>query len=145
MQTSNTGDNRLGIFYTKNKIIVSALLKWIFKFKSISITQLCSVVDPKLFIPDPDPALNFPSSGSRSRQKFRIHADNFPSNKWWWPSCGRCAAGQQEIPEDQSSKDLLKVEVAGIKQELTIRGKAFQILYLPQSTISDAEPETAPA
>ena len=23
-----------------------------------------SVVDPKLFIPDPDPALNFPSSGS---------------------------------------------------------------------------------
>ena len=31
-----------------------------------------SVVDPKLFIPDPDPALNIPSSGSGSRQKFRI-------------------------------------------------------------------------
>ena len=31
-----------------------------------------SVVDPKLFIPDPDPALNFPSSGSGSGQKFRI-------------------------------------------------------------------------
>ena len=35
-----------------------------------------SVVDPRLFIPDPDPALNFPSSGSR--QKFRIHADPDP-------------------------------------------------------------------
>ena len=36
-----------------------------------------SVVDPKPFIPDPDPALNFPSSGSR--QKFRIHADPDPT------------------------------------------------------------------
>ena len=36
-----------------------------------------SVVDPRLFIPDPDPALNFPSSGSR--QKFRIHADPDPT------------------------------------------------------------------
>ena len=33
--------------------------------------ELCSVVDPEWFIPDPDPALNFPSSGSR--HKFRIH------------------------------------------------------------------------
>ena len=41
-----------------------------------------SVVDPKLFIPDPDPALNFPSSGSGSRQKFRIHADPDPD-----PTC----------------------------------------------------------
>ena len=33
-----------------------------------------SVVDQELFIPDPDPALNFPSSisGYGSRQKFRI-------------------------------------------------------------------------
>ena len=36
-----------------------------------------SVVDPRLFIPDPDPALNFLSSGSR--QKFRIHADPDPT------------------------------------------------------------------
>ena len=35
--------------------------------------KLCSVVDPKLFIPYPDPALNYPSSGSE--QTFRIHAD----------------------------------------------------------------------
>ena len=37
-------------------------------------------MDPKWFIPDPDPALNFLSSGSgsRSRQKFRIHADPDP-------------------------------------------------------------------
>ena len=32
-------------------------------------------MDPKLFIPDPDPALNVPSSGSGSRPNFRIHAD----------------------------------------------------------------------
>ena len=38
-----------------------------------------SVVDPKLFIPDPDPAFNFPSSGFGSRQKFRIHADPDPT------------------------------------------------------------------
>ena len=40
---------------------------------------LVSVVDPKLFIPDPDPPLNFPSSRSGSRQKFRIHADPDPT------------------------------------------------------------------
>ena len=45
-------------------------------------TPQTSVVDPKLFIPDPDPALNFPSSGSGSRQKFRIHADPDPD-----PTC----------------------------------------------------------
>ena len=28
--------------------------------------SLCSVLDTKLVIPDPDPASNFPSSGSRS-------------------------------------------------------------------------------
>ena len=45
-----------------------------------------SVVDPKLFIPDPDldPALNFPSSGSGSRQKFRIHADPDPDPQHWY-------------------------------------------------------------
>ena len=37
-----------------------------------------SVADPKLFIPDLDPALNFPSSGSR--HKFRIHADPYPQH-----------------------------------------------------------------
>ena len=31
------------------------------------------------FVPDPDPAFNFPSSGSGSRQKFRIHADPDPT------------------------------------------------------------------
>ena len=36
------------------------------------------VVDPKLFIPDPDSALNFLSSGSG--QKFRIHADPDPTH-----------------------------------------------------------------
>ena len=30
------------------------------------ITIYSSVLDPKLFIPDPDPASNFPSSGSGS-------------------------------------------------------------------------------
>ena len=39
-----------------------------------------SVVDPELFIPDPDPALNFLSFGSGSRQKFRIHADLDPTH-----------------------------------------------------------------
>ena len=49
--------------------------------KNIPIT---SVVDSKLFIPDLDPAFNFPSSGSGSgsRQKFRIHADPDPD-----PTC----------------------------------------------------------
>ena len=42
-----------------------------------------SVVDPKLFIPDPAQALNFPSSGSGSRQKFRIHADPDPTCIIW--------------------------------------------------------------
>ena len=37
-----------------------------------------SVVDPEWLIPDPDPALNFPSSGSK--QKFRIHADPDPTH-----------------------------------------------------------------
>ena len=37
------------------------LLKWDFLNGTSAGT---SVVDPKLFIPDPDPALNFPSSGS---------------------------------------------------------------------------------
>ena len=37
-----------------------------------------SVADPKLFIPDPDPGLNFLRSRSGSRQKFRIHADPDP-------------------------------------------------------------------
>ena len=36
-------------------------------------TMICSVVDP-------DPALNFPRSGSRSRQKFRVHADPDPTH-----------------------------------------------------------------
>ena len=44
------------------------------------LTLASSVADPKLFIPDPDPSLNFPSSGSR--QKFRIHADPDPD-----PTC----------------------------------------------------------
>ena len=29
-------------------------------------SKISSVLDPKLFIPDPDQASNFPSSGSRS-------------------------------------------------------------------------------
>ena len=41
-------------------------------------THKTSVVDPNLFFPDPDPALNFPSSGSRL--KFRIHADPDPTH-----------------------------------------------------------------
>ena len=44
------------------------------------LTLASSVADPKLFIPGPDPSLNFPSSGSR--QKFRIHADPDPD-----PTC----------------------------------------------------------
>ena len=49
-------------------------------FKKISDNRSIkksSVVDPKLFFTDPDPALNFPGSGSR--QKFRIHADPDPT------------------------------------------------------------------
>ena len=42
------------------------------KFQQNFIILLFSVVDPEWFILDPDPALNFPSSGSESRQKFRI-------------------------------------------------------------------------
>ena len=38
-----------------------------------------SVVELKWFIPDLDPALNFPSSGSLSRQKFQIHANPDPT------------------------------------------------------------------
>ena len=40
--------------------------------------------DPEWFIPDPDLALNFPSSGSGYRPKFRIHADPDPQHwkKW---------------------------------------------------------------
>ena len=45
---------------------------------TIHATPLISVVDPEWFIPDPDPALNFPRSGSGSRQKLRIHADPNP-------------------------------------------------------------------
>ena len=37
-----------------------------------------SVMDPEWFIPDP--ALNFPSSGSGFRQKFRVHADPDPNH-----------------------------------------------------------------
>ena len=47
---------------------------------------LFSVADPEWFIPDPNQALNFPSSrsGSRSRQKFRIHADPDPQIRFYW-------------------------------------------------------------
>ena len=46
---------------------------------SSGMLQKSSFVDPEWFIPDPDPALNFPSSGSGSRQKFRISADSDPA------------------------------------------------------------------
>ena len=45
--------------------------------QSLTVTGETSVVDPKLFIPETDPALNFPSSGSR--QKFRSHVDPDPT------------------------------------------------------------------
>ena len=45
--------------------------------KHFSKVFISSVVDPEWFIPDPDWALNFPSSGSR--QKFRIYADPDPA------------------------------------------------------------------
>ena len=44
-------------------------------YHTTPLTSPYSVVDPELFIPDPDPAWNFLSSGSRSRQKFWIQAD----------------------------------------------------------------------
>ena len=37
------------------------------------ITIYSSVLDPKLFIPDPDPASNFPSSGSGSRSGSNLY------------------------------------------------------------------------
>ena len=40
--------------------------------------QAVLFVDPEWFIPDLDPALNFPSSQSGSRPKFWIHADPDP-------------------------------------------------------------------
>ena len=47
--------------------------------QSLNVKALnTSVVDQEGFIPDPEPALNFPSSGSGSRQKFRIDADPDP-------------------------------------------------------------------
>ena len=44
--------------------------------------RLLSFADPEWLpvISDPDPALNFPSSGSGSMQKFRIHADPDPTH-----------------------------------------------------------------
>ena len=42
-------------------------------------TENSSVANPEWFIPDTHPALKFPCSGSRSRQKFRIHADPDPT------------------------------------------------------------------
>ena len=42
------------------------------------VSVLSSVVDLEGFIPDPDPALNFPSFGSR--QKLRILADPDPTH-----------------------------------------------------------------
>ena len=39
----------------------------------------CSVADPEWFIPDPDPALNYPSSGAGFRPRFRFYADPDPT------------------------------------------------------------------
>ena len=49
---------------------------------SSELSLKVSVVDPEMFIPDPDPAFNVPSSGSgsRPRQQFRIHADPDPTH-----------------------------------------------------------------
>ena len=60
-----------------NSTVIPNIIKNL--FITVNVIQKISVVDPKLFIPDPDPALNFPSSGSGSRQKFRIHADPDPT------------------------------------------------------------------
>ena len=57
-------------------LLITYQIIYVFFYFHVSI----STVDPKWFIPDPDPALNFPSSGSGSRQKFRIHADPDPTH-----------------------------------------------------------------
>ena len=67
-----------------NKILKNLLGNFLlFFFTSVEILMeglKCSVVDPERYIPNPDPALNFLSSGSGSRQKFRIHADPDPTH-----------------------------------------------------------------
>ena len=66
-------DADLGLYHQfckkKLKIIVekniSLKSRFLNNYKNkMSPKEIFSVVDPKLFIPDPDPALNFPSSGS---------------------------------------------------------------------------------
>ncbi len=42
---------------------------------------------------------------------------------------GFCVAAQEEM-QSELTKELLKVEVAGIKQELTIRGETLVLSYL---------------
>ena len=68
----------LVLFTERYRYECFALLFQYFTLGQIDLLQDCSVVDPKLFIPDPDPALNFTSSGSGSRQKFLIHVDPDP-------------------------------------------------------------------
>ena len=69
-------------FDKKLKFCVNSADLFVNTVFTVQAIVISSVVDLKLFIldPDPDPALNFPSSGSRSgpRQKFRIHADPDP-------------------------------------------------------------------
>ena len=70
-----------GLFAALSKVFATNDDK--IKLHSLELTNiLYSVVDPKLFIPDPDLALNFLSSRSGSRQKLRIHADPDPD-----PTC----------------------------------------------------------
>ena len=60
-------------FDKKLKFCVNSADLFVNTVFTVQAIVISSVVDLKLFILDPDPALNFPSSGSR--QKFRIHAD----------------------------------------------------------------------
>ena len=58
-------------------------------------------MDPKWFIPDPDPALNFPSSGSR--QKFRIHADPDPTHVRYLSIFGKCQQNNLKFNHKEES------------------------------------------
>jgi hypothetical protein len=49
---------------------------------------------------------------------------------------GFCVAAQEEM-HSELTKELLKVEVAGIKQELTIRGETIVLSYLTKEFIME--------
>ena len=76
-------------------------------------SQKSSVVDPEWFIPDPDPALNFPSPGSR--QRFRIHADPDPGSNLCYlsiPVFGNCKQNHLKFNHKEESINYLPFSIS---------------------------------